>query len=43
VAGSPSQSSGIDVFATARAASFPIQVVTDHEREQNYYGLVLVE
>ena len=34
---------GIDVFATARAAGFPIQVVTDHDCEQNYYGLVLVE
>ena len=34
---------GIDVFATARAAGFPIEVVTDHDCEQNYYGLVLVE
>ena len=34
---------GIDVFATARAAGFPIEVVTSHECEQNYYGLVLVE
>jgi len=34
---------GIDVFATARAAGFPIGVVTSHRCEQNYYGLVLVE
>jgi predicted metal-binding protein len=34
---------GIDVFATARAAGFPIEVVTDRDCEQNYYGLVLVE
>jgi len=34
---------GIDVFATARAAGFPIEVVTSHTCEQNYYGLVLVE
>jgi hypothetical protein len=43
VAGSPSRSRGINVFATRRAAGFPIQVVTDCEREQNYYGLVLVQ
>jgi len=34
---------GIDVFATARAAGFPIEVVTSHDCAQNYYGLVLVE
>lgn len=34
---------GIDVFATARAAGFPIEVVTDYDCEQNTYGLVLVE
>ena len=34
---------GIDVFATARAAGFPIDVVTSRDCPQNYYGLVLVE
>ncbi|MBM4037797.1 MAG: DUF2284 domain-containing protein [Planctomycetes bacterium] len=34
---------GIDVFATARAAGFPIEVVASRDGEQNYYGLVLVE
>jgi predicted metal-binding protein len=34
---------GIDVFATARAAGFPIEVVTSYDCEQNYYGLVLIE
>jgi len=34
---------GIDVFATARAAGFPIEVVTSPSCEQNYYGLVLIE
>ncbi|MCY3021907.1 MAG: DUF2284 domain-containing protein [Planctomycetota bacterium] len=34
---------GIDVFATARAAGLPIEVVTSHDCAQNYYGLVLVE
>jgi len=34
---------GIDVFATARAAGFPIEVVTDYDCPQNYYGLVLVD
>ena len=34
---------GIDVFATARGNGYPIEVVTDHECEQNYYGLVLVD
>jgi len=34
---------GIDVFATARAAGFPIEVVTHRGSEQNYYGLLLLE
>jgi predicted metal-binding protein len=34
---------GMDVFATARAAGFPIEVVTAPGCAQNYYGLVLVE
>ena len=34
---------GIDVFATVRKAGMPIEVVTDHSCEQNYYGLVLIE
>lgn len=34
---------GIDVFATARAAGFPIEVVTDRSCPQNYYGLLLLE
>jgi len=34
---------GIDVFATARANGFPINVVRDGDDEQNYFGLVLVE
>ncbi len=37
------EAAGIDVYATARAAGFPIAVVTDHDCPQNYYGLVLVE
>jgi hypothetical protein len=31
------------VFRTARAAGFPIEVVTDYKSRQNYYGLLLVE
>ncbi len=34
---------GVDVFATARAHSFPIEVCADPSCEQNYYGLVLVD
>jgi predicted metal-binding protein len=34
---------GIDVYATARANGFPIEVVRDRSCEQNYYGLVLIE
>lgn len=37
------EASGIDVFATARANGFPLEVVTDHECDQNYYGVVLVD
>ena len=34
---------GIDVFATVRANGFPIEVVTDHSCDQDYYGVVLVD
>jgi predicted metal-binding protein len=34
---------GIDVYRTARAAGFPIEVVRTHADEQNYYGLLLLE
>ncbi len=34
---------GIDVFRTARAAGFPIEVVKDYNERQNYYGLLLLE
>lgn len=34
---------GIDVFATARANGFPIEVVRDGTGDQNYYGIVLIE
>jgi predicted metal-binding protein len=34
---------GMDVFATARANGFPLEVVTDHSCDQNYYGLALVD
>lgn len=37
------EASGIDVFRTARAAGLPIEVVTDEDCEQNYYGLLLLE
>jgi predicted metal-binding protein len=37
------EASGIDVFATARAAGLPIEVVQSEECPQNYYALVLVE
>jgi predicted metal-binding protein len=37
------EAAGIDVFATARAAGLPIEVVTSEECPQNYYALVLVE
>ncbi len=34
---------GIDVFGTARANGYPIEVVTDYSCDENYYGLVLIE
>ena len=37
------EAAGIDVYATARAAGLPIEVVTSEECPQNYYALVLVE
>jgi predicted metal-binding protein len=37
------EAAGIDVFATARAAGLPIEVVRDTDSPQNYYTLVLVE
>lgn len=37
------EAAGIDVFATARAAGLPIEVVRSEECPQNYYALVLVE
>jgi hypothetical protein len=37
------EASGIDVFATARAAGLPIEVVQSEQCPQNYYALVMVE
>jgi predicted metal-binding protein len=37
------EAAGIDVFATARAAGLPIEVVRSTKCVQNYYSLVLVE
>jgi predicted metal-binding protein len=37
------EASGIDVFATARSAGLPIEVVRSEKEPQNYYALVLVE
>lgn len=34
---------GIDVFGTARANRFPIEVVRHESDDQNYYGLILIE
>ena len=34
---------GIDVYATARANGYPIQVVRDRDEIPNRYGLVLIE
>jgi predicted metal-binding protein len=34
---------GIDVYATARAAGYPIQVVRDRSEVPNRYGLVLIQ
>jgi len=36
------EAAGIDVFATARKAGFPIEVVMDYDCRQNYYGLILI-
>ena len=33
---------GIDVYTTARANGFPIEVVRDRSCDQNYYGVILV-
>ena len=37
------EAAGINVFATARAAGLPIEVVISTDCPQNYYALVLVE
>ena len=37
------EAAGIDVFATARAAGLPIEVVKNTKCPQDYYTLVLVE
>lgn len=37
------EAAGIDVFATARANGFPIEVISDRSCPQHYYGLVLIE
>lgn len=37
------ESAGIDVFATARKAGFPIEVLDSYDCRPNYYGLLLVE
>ncbi len=37
------EAAGIDVFATARAAGLPIEVIRTEECPQDYYALVLVE
>ncbi|MDD5308582.1 MAG: DUF2284 domain-containing protein [Deltaproteobacteria bacterium] len=37
------ESCGIDVFATARANGYPIEVVRNRTCDQNYFGLVLIE
>jgi predicted metal-binding protein len=37
------EAAGIDVFATARAAGLPIEVVRSEKDRQDYYSLVLVE
>ena len=34
---------GIDVYATAHANGFPIEVVKDYTCEENYYGLILID
>ena len=37
------EAAGIDVFATARRAGFPIHVVKHGRDAQNYYGLIAIE
>ena len=37
------EASGIDVFATARRAGFPIQVVRSRRDHDHYYGLVGID
>ncbi|MFQ6096657.1 MAG: DUF2284 domain-containing protein, partial [Armatimonadota bacterium] len=34
------EASGIDVFATARKAGYPIEVVRSRDDDENYFGLV---
>ena len=34
---------GIDVYTTARANGFPIEVVRDRSSDQDYYGIILVD
>ncbi len=34
---------GVDVFATARANGFPLEVARDRSCRQNYYGTVLID
>ena len=34
---------GIDVFATARAHGFPIEVVRNYGGNRNHYGVILLE
>ena len=34
---------GIDVYATARANGYPIEVVKDYMDDANYYGLILID
>ncbi|NLF31919.1 MAG: DUF2284 domain-containing protein [Planctomycetes bacterium] len=37
------ESCGIDVYATVRKHGFTIDVVRDHDDEQHYFGLLLVD
>lgn len=37
------EASGIDVFKTARAAGYPIEVVRDRGDEANFYAIVMLE
>jgi predicted metal-binding protein len=37
------EAAGMDVFATARAAGLPIEVVSSTDSAQDYYSLVLVD